>query len=58
MIKAIIFMGLGALAFYLYQNPGELNSVIDQGKDLVNQGATIVQAVSYTHLTLPTINWV
>ena len=43
MIKAIIFMGLGALAFYLYQNPGELNSVIAQGKDLVNQGATIVQ---------------
>ena len=43
MIKAIIFMGLGALAFYLYKNPGELNSVIDQGKDLVNQGATIVQ---------------
>ena len=43
MIKALFFMGIGALCFYLYQNPGELNSVIDQGKDLVNQGATIVQ---------------
>ena len=28
MIKAIIFMGLGALIFYLYQNPGEMTSVI------------------------------
>ena len=43
MIKAIIFMGLGALIFYLYQNPGEMDSVISQGKDLVNQGAVIVQ---------------
>ena len=43
MIKAIIFMGLGALAFYLYQNPGELNTVVEQGKDLVNQGVTLVQ---------------
>ena len=43
MIKAIIFMGLGALIFYLYQNPGEMNSVIDQGKALINQGASIIQ---------------
>ena len=41
MIKAIIFMGLGALIFYLYQNPGEMTSVIDQGKALINQGASI-----------------
>ena len=32
-----------APAFYLYQNPGEMDSVISQGKDLVNQGAVIVQ---------------
>ena len=43
MIKALFFMGIGALCFYLYQNPGELNTVVEQGKDLVNQGATIVQ---------------
>ena len=43
MIKAIIFMGLGAFIFYLYQNPGELNTVVDQGKDLINQGATMIQ---------------
>tara|TARA_B100001287_G_C22363181_1_gene380711 strand:+ start:202 stop:345 length:144 start_codon:yes stop_codon:yes gene_type:complete len=42
-IRAIIFMGLGALAFYLYQNPGEMDTVVQQGKDLLNQGATIVQ---------------
>lgn len=43
MIRAIIFMGLGALAFYLYQNPGEMDTVVQQGKDLLSQGATIVQ---------------
>ena len=43
MINPIFFMASGALAFYLYQNPGEMDSVISQGKDLVNQGAVIVQ---------------
>ena len=43
MIKAVFFMAIGALAFYLYQNPGEMDSVISQGKDLVNHGAVIVQ---------------
>ena len=38
MIKAIFFMaiGAGAMAFYVYLNPGQLISVIDQVKDLIN----------------------
>ena len=38
MIKAVFFMtiGAGAMAFYLYLNPGQLNSVIDQAIDLIN----------------------
>ena len=38
MIKAVFFMaiGAGAMAFYVYLNPGQLISVIDQVKDLIN----------------------
>ena len=38
MIKAIFFMaiGSGAMSFYVYLNPGQLISVIDQVKDLIN----------------------
>ena len=38
MIKAIFFMviGAGAMAFYVYLNPGQLISVINQVKDLIN----------------------
>ena len=38
MIKAIFFMviGAGAMAFYVYLNPGQLNSVIDQARELIN----------------------
>ena len=38
MIKAIFFMtiGAGVMAFYVYLNPGQLISVIDQVRDLIN----------------------
>ena len=38
MIKAIFFMAIGAsaMAFYVYLNPGQLISVIDQVNDLIN----------------------
>ena len=38
MIKAIFFIaiGAGAMVFYEYLNPGQLISVIDQVKDLIN----------------------
>ena len=38
MIKAIFFMAIGAgtMAFYVYLNPGQLNSVIDRVREFIN----------------------
>ncbi len=43
MIKAIFFMAIGALGLYLYQDPSQLNPLMDSAKDLINQGAEFVQ---------------
>ena len=43
MIKAIFCMGIGALGLYLYQDPSQMNVVVDTAKDLVNQGAEFIQ---------------
>jgi len=43
MVKAIIFFGLGAVACYLYLNPGDFDGAQDMVKDGINKGATIVQ---------------
>jgi len=43
MIKAIFFMAIGALGLYLYQDPSQLNPLMDSAKDLVNQGAEFIQ---------------
>ena len=43
MIKAIFWMAVGALGLYLYQDPSQMNVVVDTAKDLVNQGAEFVQ---------------
>jgi len=43
MIKAIFFMAIGALGLYLYQDPSQLNPLVDSAKDLVNQGAEFIQ---------------
>ena len=42
MIKAIFFMGLGALGFYLYQDPSQMSVVTETAKDLINQGAEFI----------------
>ena len=41
-MKAILYMAVGALAFYLYTNPGEMDPVADKAKNLAKQGAEIV----------------
>jgi|TARA_B100001013_G_scaffold273433_1_gene174126 hypothetical protein len=43
MIKAIFWMGIGALGLYLYNDPSQMSVVVDMGKDLVNQGAEFIQ---------------
>lgn len=43
MIKAIIFMAVGAVGAYLYMNPGDFDGAQEMVKDSINKGATIVQ---------------
>lgn len=43
MIKAIIFIAIGACGAYLYMNPGDVDGMTDMVKTGVNTGATIVQ---------------
>lgn len=43
MIKAIIFIGIGAVGAYLYMNPGDVDGATEMLKQGVNQTATIVK---------------
>lgn len=43
MIKALVFLLLGAAGTYLYLNPGDVAGMIELGKDSINQGASIVK---------------
>ena len=43
MIKAVIFIAIGAVGAYLYMNPGDVDGATQMLKQGVNQGATIVK---------------
>lgn len=44
MIKAIVFMAVGAVGAYLYMNPGDLDGATEMLKQGANQvGQTIVE---------------
>ena len=43
MIKAIIFMAIGAVSAYLYMNPGDFTGATDMIKQGVNSTATVVK---------------
>jgi hypothetical protein len=43
MIKAIIFIAVGAVGAYLYMNPGDVDGATEMLKQGVNKGATFVQ---------------
>lgn len=42
MIKAILFMAIGAVGAYLYMNPGDFDGAQEMVKDGINKGATVV----------------
>ena len=42
MIKALIFMVIGAVGAYLYMNPGDINGAQDMVKEGINKGAIII----------------
>ncbi len=43
MIKALIFMVIGAVGAYLYMNPGDVTGAQEMVINGINKGATIVQ---------------
>ena len=43
MIKALIFMVIGAIGAYLYMNPGDVIGAQEMVINGINKGATIVQ---------------
>ncbi len=43
MIKAIMFMAVGAVGAYLYMNPGDIQGAQDMILSGVNKGATVIQ---------------
>jgi len=43
MIKAIIFIAVGAVGAYLYMNPGDVEGATEMIKQGVNAGASMVQ---------------
>ena len=43
MIKAIVYMAVGAFLAYLYMNPGDVDGATQMLKEGINQGATVIQ---------------
>ena len=43
MIKAIMFMAVGAVCAYLYMNPDDIQGAQDMILSGVNKGATVIQ---------------
>ena len=43
MIKAILFVAIGAVGAYLYMNPGDVDGATEMLKQGINKGATVVQ---------------
>jgi len=42
MIKAILFLAIGAGAAYLYMNPGDVDGMLEMGRHGINKGAEVV----------------
>ena len=46
MFKAILFLVIGAGAAYLYMNPGDVDGMLQMGKDGIHRGATVLHEVT------------
>ena len=42
MIKAMLFLAIGAGCAYLYMNPGDVDGMLEMGKAGINKGATVI----------------
>ena len=43
MIKAVLFVAIGAVGAYLYMNPGDVDGATEMLKQGINKGATVIQ---------------
>ena len=43
MIKAVLFFVIGAGAAYLYMNPGDVDGMLEMGKQGIHNGALVIQ---------------
>jgi len=43
MIKAVLFIAIGAVGAYLYMNPGDVDGATEMLKQGINKGATVVK---------------
>ena len=46
MIKAIMFFVLGCAATYLYFNPGDVDGMVNAGRNALHQSAVTVQELT------------
>jgi hypothetical protein len=46
MFKAIIFFVLGCAATYLYFNPGDIDGMMQTGKNAIHDGAAYIQDIT------------
>ena len=46
MIKAFMFMAIGAVGAYLYMNPGDVDGATQMLKQGINQGATVIKGAT------------
>ena len=42
MFRALVFFIIGAVATYLYLNPGDIDGALKTGKEALNKGAQVV----------------
>ena len=41
MFRALVFFIIGAVATYLYLNPGDIDGALQTGKEVLNKGAQV-----------------
>ena len=46
MMRAIVFFAIGAGACYLYLHPGDVDGMMQMGKDSINSGASIIKEMT------------
>ena len=54
-LQVLILISFGAFVFYVQNTIGDLSTQLSTAMDVIEDIKSVLPAVSYTHLTLPTI---